>query len=335
MAGKDNILYDNHGRVMNYLRLAVTDRCNLRCFYCMPEEGIKYVPKNDLLSYEEMERLIRLLATMGIRKVRITGGEPFVRKGMIDFLERITVIEGIEQVHITTNGTMTANLIPRLQKMGIKSINLSLDSLNPDRFFEITRRNVFYKVRETLDALIEAGMPTKINAVVMEGKNEQDILPMVELTKELPISVRFIEEMPFNGSGKDGSGIKWNYVEILSHIRSRYPDLEKIGDRPFSTSQNFRIPGWEGSVGVIPAFSRTFCGTCNRIRITPKGMLKTCLYDDGVFNVRDLLRNGASDEQLRAAFLDALSNRAKNGFEAERNRQFGMPVKESMSTIGG
>lgn len=335
MADKGNILYDNHGRVMNYLRLAVTDRCNLRCFYCMPEEGIKYVPKNDLLSYEEMERLIRLLAKMGITKVRITGGEPFVRKGMIDFLERITSIQGIEQVHITTNGTMTADLIPRLQNMGIKSINLSLDSLNPERFYEITRRNVFFKVRETLDALIEAGMPTKINAVVMEGKNDEDILPMAEVTRELPISVRFIEEMPFNGSGSENTRIKWDFRAILEHIRGKYPDIEKIQDGPYSTSLNFRIPGWAGSIGVIPAFSRTFCGTCNRVRITPKGMLKTCLYDDGVFNVRDLLRNDATDEQVRMAFLDALSHRAKDGFEAEKSRQFGIPVSESMSTIGG
>jgi cyclic pyranopterin phosphate synthase len=328
-------LYDNHGRVINYLRLAVTDRCNLRCFYCMPEKGIQYVPKEDLLSYEEMERLIQLLATMGITKVRITGGEPFVRKGMMGFLGRLTKIEGIEQVHITTNGTMSALKIPTLQEIGIKSVNLSLDSLDADRFFEITRRNVFPQVQKTLNALIDARMPTKINAVVMDGRNETDILPMVALTEKLPISVRFIEEMPFNGQGRDEAHIEWNYQRILDHIMAEHSSLQKVEDGPSSTSLNYKIPGWKGSVGVIPAFSRTFCGTCNRIRITPKGLLKTCLYDDGVFNVKDLMRNGASDAEVKQAFLEALSYKAKDGFEAEQNRQFGTPVKESMSTIGG
>lgn len=328
-------LYDNYGRVINYVRLAVTDRCNLRCFYCMPEEGIKYVPKNDLLSYEEMERLLRLLSQMGITKVRITGGEPFVRKGMMDFLENITSIAGLEEVHITTNGTMTAGQIPHLKKIGIKSINLSLDSLDEDRFFKITRRNVFPQVRKTLDELIESGMKTKINAVVMDGQNEDDILLMVALTERMPVSVRFIEEMPFNGEGQRDQSIKWHYQRILEHIQHAYPTLTKIQDGPNSTSLNYQIPGWQGTIGVIPAFSRTFCGTCNRIRITPKGGLKTCLYDDGVFNLRDMIRNGATDAELKAALLEALSHRAKNGFEAEKNRKFGSPISESMSTIGG
>ena len=335
MIEKRNSLYDNHGRVINYLRLAVTDRCNLRCFYCMPEEGIKYVPKDDLLSYEEMERMIRLLSTMGIKKVRITGGEPFVRKGMMDFLSRLTKIEGIDQVHLTTNGTMTSKLIPKLKQIGIRSVNLSLDSLDPDRFFKITRRNVYPQVEKTMLALIESGIQTKINAVVMEGRNISDILPMVALTESLPISVRFIEEMPFNGEGRSNTHIEWNYLHILEHIKSTHPELQKIEDGPHSTSLNYKIPGWKGSVGVIPAFSRTFCGTCNRIRITPMGLLKTCLYDDGVFNVRDLMRNGADDAELRQAFIEALSYKAKDGFEAEKNRQFGAPVNESMSTIGG
>lgn len=327
-------LYDNHGRPINYVRLAVTDRCNLRCFYCMPEEGIKYVARNDLLSYEEMERLLRLLFEMGITKLRITGGEPFVRRDMIGFLRTISEI-GFEQINITTNGTLTADLVPELKEMGIHSVNLSLDSLDPERFFTITRRDVFPKVMETFHALIEHGIKTKINAVVMDGKNIDDLVPMTELAQHYPVDVRFIEEMPFNGEGSHYPVLEWNHRKIVEHLRAAFPDLEKIPDPPHSTSMNYQMPGSKGKVGVIAAYSRTFCGTCNRIRITPNGMLKTCLYDNGVFNVRDLMRAGATQEQIQDTFLEALGNRARDGWEAERNRSFDMPATESMSTIGG
>ena len=327
------MLYDNHNRTINYLRLAVTDRCNLRCFYCMPENGIQYVPQKELLSYEEMLRLAHLLASMGISKIRITGGEPFIRKDMFYFLRDLTKIKGIEQVHVTTNGTMTESLIPKLQEIGIRSVNLSLDTLDEQRFFEITRRNVFSQVMQTLDALVESGLPTKINMVVMQQHNIQDIIPMVELGKKYPINIRFIEEMPFNGTSRHEQ-IDWNYKKILSHIQSVYPNIHKLQDPKFSTSYNYQIKGFRGTFGIIAAYSRTFCGTCNRIRLTPKGMLKTCLYDDGVFNIKDIMRAGASDAQIQQTFLDALGNRAKNGHEAEQNRRFG-GIGESMSTIGG
>lgn len=328
-------LYDNHGRPINYLRLAVTDRCNLRCFYCMPEEGIQYVARQELLSYEEMLRTVQLLCNMGIDKLRITGGEPFVRKDMLKFLYELSQIEALQKINITTNGTLTAPIIPELKAMGINSINLSLDTLDKDRFFQITRRDVFDQVMQTFEALLSHGMKTKINAVVMDGQNTEDIIPMVELARNNPVSVRFIEEMPFNGEGNHYPKLVWNHKKILEHIRDRFPDLKKLPDPPSSTSYNYQIPGFKGTFGIIAAYSRTFCGTCNRIRITPQGLLKTCLYDDGVFNIKNLIRAGATDEQLRTTFLDALGTRAKNGFEAEQNRQFGFPASESMSTIGG
>ena len=327
-------LYDNHGREINYLRLAVTDRCNLRCFYCMPEEGIEYVDKDDLMTYEEMIRLSVVLAGMGIDKVRITGGEPFVRKDMISFLEALSRIQGLERINITTNGTLTAGMVPRLKQIGIHSVNLSLDSLDKERFFRITRRDVFDQVMQTLEELLDERMEVKVNAVVMDGKNTEDLLPLAELARHKKLGVRFIEEMPFNGSGAAPTGLPWDHRRILAFLQEHYPGLEKIPDPPFSTSQNYRIPGFEGTIGIIAAYSRTFCGSCNRLRITPQGTLKTCLYDGGVFNVRDLLRNGASDLQLRDAFSAALSHRAKDGFEAEE-RRLGNPVSESMSTIGG
>jgi len=328
-------LKDNHGRTINYVRLAVTDRCNLRCFYCMPEEGIQYVKKEELLSFEEMERLMRVMIPLGIHKVRITGGEPFVRKEMMDFLKVLSNMSGLEKISITTNGTVTAPLVGELKLLGIHSVNLSLDTLDKHRFFQITRRDLFDEVMSTLWALVDSGIKTRINVVVMEGQNIEDIIPMVELTQNFPIDVRFIEEMPFNGSGLHYEGWQWNHVRILDHIRSSFPSITKIQDPPHSTSYNYAIPGFQGTIGIIAAYSRTFCGTCNRIRVTPQGTLKTCLYDDGVFNLRDFIREGCTDEQLKVTLLQALSHRAKDGWEAEKNRLSGLPVHESMATIGG
>jgi len=326
------MIYDNHNRPITYLRLAVTDRCNLRCFYCMPEEGIKYLPKRQLLTYEEMERVVRVLAKLGVSKVRITGGEPFVRTDLMDFMRRLAVIDGLNDLSMTTNGVLTAPHVRELADLGVQSVNLSLDTLDRERFRRITRRDELPAVLHTLDALLAAGIQTKINAVVMDGQNIEDIGPLVELTRSQPIDVRFIEEMPFNGEGSHYPVLHWTHQRIVDAIRTQFPDLQKLPDPPFSTSANYQIPGHRGTVGVIAAFSRTFCGTCNRIRLTAQGTLKTCLYDNGVLDVRALLRNQVSDAELTDAFLRAFAHRPANGFEAERQRD---TVTESMATIGG
>jgi cyclic pyranopterin phosphate synthase len=299
----------------------------------MPEEGIKYLPKKALLTFEEIERLVSLLAGMGISKIRLTGGEPFVRTDLMDLIRRISTIDGIHDIHITTNGILTGQHIPELKKLGLASVNLSLDTLDKNRFKEITRRDEFDKTWETFLRLVESQIPVKINAVVMDGKNTADILPMVELTKNFPVSVRFIEEMPFNGEGSHYPVLNWSYRKILDHINGAYPDLQKIQDGPFSTATHYKVPGFQGDVGIIAAFSRTFCGTCNRIRVTAQGTLKTCLYDQGVLDIKSLMRSGAGDEEIKSALLTAFRSRPKDGFEAEQKR--GALVTESMSTIGG
>lgn len=328
-------LYDNHGRPITYVRLAVTDRCNLRCFYCMPEEGIRYLPKQQLLTFEEIERLISILASLGISKVRLTGGEPFVRNDLMKLINGISEIPGIQDLHLTTNGILTAPHIPELKRLGIASVNLSLDTLDKSRFHAITRRDAFEPVMNTLHLLLEHQIPVKINAVVMEGKNIDDILPLIELSRHNMVDIRFIEEMPFNGEGNHYPTLTWTYKKILQYIKAHYPTLEKIPDAPFSTSYNYKVQGYKGSIGVIAAFSRTFCGTCNRIRITAQGTLKTCLYDDGVLDIRQLLRNGANDETIKGHLASAFRSRAKDGFEAESKRKSHLPASESMSTIGG
>ena len=328
-------LYDNHGRLVNYVRIAVTDRCNLRCFYCMPEQGIQYVDRHELLSYDELLRLVRILVGLGVDKVRITGGEPFVRRDMMYLLREMSCIAGIRQINLTTNGTTTAPHVPELKALGIHSVNLSLDTVGRERFFRITRRDVFPQVMETLEALLSHGIRTKINAVVMEGQNIEDLIPLAELAREKNLDVRFIEEMPFNGEGSHYPVLVWDHRRILDHLRLSFPEIEKIPDPPHSTSYNYRVPGFQGTIGIIAAYSRTFCGTCNRLRITPQGGLKTCLYDNGICSIKEISRAGASDAQVEEAFLQALGNRAKDGWEAEKNRNFGLPVTESMATIGG
>ena len=300
----------------------------------MPEDGLNWLSREALLSYEEMIHLCRVLTEMGIEKIRITGGEPFARKDIMSLLGELSRLPGLKELTLTTNGVLTAPHVPELKKMGIRSVNLSLDTLDRNRFFAITRRDEFDRVMETLHTLLAHDITVKINAVVMEGKNTDDILPLVALTKELPVSVRFIEEMPFNGDEHHSPGINWDFVRILQEIKSAYPALEKQIDPANSTSYNYKIPGHKGDIGIIAAYTRSFCGTCNRIRITPQGVLKTCLYDGGVDNIKDKLRNGATDALLKTALLHAITHRAKDGHVAEQNRKTS-GVHESMATIGG
>ena len=324
------MLLDNHGRPINYLRLAVTDRCNLRCFYCMPEEGIDWLARKELMTYEEMLRICTLLINMGIEKIRITGGEPFVRKDIMPFLTELSKLKGLKHLTLTTNGVLTAPHVPELKKLGIHSVNLSLDTIDRSRFFTITRRDELPEVLNTMNQLLRHDIEVKLNAVVMEGKNTDDIVPLVGLTKDLPVSVRFIEEMPFNGTGTYHP-MHWDYIRILQTIKEHYPTIQKIQDPAYSTSYNYQIPGHKGSVGIIAAYTRSFCGTCNRIRITPQGMLKTCLYDNGVLNIKDFVREGQSDDNIKTQLLTAITQRAKDGFEAEQKNG----VHESMAAIGG
>ncbi len=295
----------------------------------MPEQGINWLERKELMTWEEMLRICTVLIKDGVEKIRITGGEPFVRKDIMPFLSQLSKVHGLSELTLTTNGVLTAPLVPELKRLGIRSVNLSLDTLDRERFAAITHRDELPAVIKTLHTLLEHDIAVKLNVVVMDGKNTNDIIPMVQLTKELPVSVRFIEEMPFNGNNHVTS-LKWDHLAILDEISQHFPGIKKIPDPAYSTSYNYHIPGHKGSVGIIAAYTRSFCGTCNRIRLTPNGMLKTCLYDNGVMNIKNLMRIGMSDEQLSIALRDAISHRAINGWEAEKNT-----IHESMASIGG
>ena len=299
----------------------------------MPEEGIHYMPKKELLTFEEIVRVVTVMAALGVSKVRLTGGEPFVRNDLMQLIRRLVHVPGLKDLHLTTNGILTGPHIPELKSLGIASVNLSLDTLDRERFKVITRRDEFDNTMRTLDSLLRHEIPLKINTVVMEGKNTDDLISLVELTRDNNISLRFIEEMPFNGEGRKYPKLTWNHHKIHDHLQAHFPRMHKIADPENSTAFHYRVPGYKGNVGIIAAYTRTFCGTCNRIRVTAQGILKTCLYDNGVLSIKHLLRSGVTDEQLKQKLEEAFGRRAKDGFEAESGNH--RPAFESMSAIGG
>lgn len=328
-------LKDNFDRPIKYLRLSVTDRCNFRCFYCMPAEGMQFLPKEQLLSFEEMERLADLFISMGVDKIRITGGEPFVRKDLIHLLEKLSSHEQLKKLSITTNGILTKPFLSHLKTLGIDQVNLSLDTLNSKIFEKITRRNEFTKVMDTFHQMLADGFTVKINAVIIDGINDHEINDLAALAIKYPVSVRYIEEMPFNGYGNKSTSIKWDHTRILSELKVKYPDIHTIPTPSISTSENFTFDGAKGDIGIIAAFSRTFCGSCDRVRITATGEMRTCLFGHNVLDLKKLLREGHSDTSIKRRISNAIQNRAKDGFEAEKLRDINNPIGESMSIIGG
>ncbi|MCO4292381.1 GTP 3',8-cyclase MoaA [Solitalea sp. MAHUQ-68] len=324
------MLIDKFGRKINYLRLAITDRCNLRCSYCMPKDQ-HFLNREELLTYEEILFLVDSLSKNGVNKVRITGGEPFVRKDVPALLKELSKLETIDQFSITTNGVLTNTYLDELQQSRFSSVNLSLDTLNRKKFFAITRRDEFETVKQSFESLFAHNFKLKINMVVIDDFNINEIYDFVELTRNHPIDVRFIEEMPFNGLENSYSGIKWNYATIRDHIEKRYC-LTKLPDTPNAIARNYQVEDFKGTIGIIPAYSRTLCGSCNRLRITATGGLKLCLYGEDVLNVRDLIREGIGEKELINTIQAAILTKPLNGIEAEQQNNH---IHQSMSMIGG
>lgn len=328
------MLKDKYGRNIDYLRIAVTDRCNLRCTYCMPDEGIQYMERKELLSLEEVLYLIDILTESGIKKVRITGGEPFVRKDLMDLLERITGKHPELGLFITTNGSLIGPYIKKLETLNLKGINFSLDTLNKKKFALLTRRDEFESVFGNFRQLLETNIPVKVNCVVMPQHNLEDIESMIMLTKNLAIDVRFIEEMPFNGENNPAR-VYWNAAQLEKYITSLFPHIQPLINEPGSSARLFKLPGFSGNIGIIEAYTRTFCSSCNRLRLNARGELITCLYGKGEGNIRDLIRAGKSKEFIKAEIERIVASKYKDGFEAEAENRSSALFFESMSTIGG
>jgi cyclic pyranopterin phosphate synthase len=323
-------LIDNHGRRITYLRLAITDRCNLRCHYCRPPEGVPFVPHAEILRLEELERLVAIFGALGISKIRVTGGEPFSRRGCLPFLGRLRQIAGVKHLHITTNGVTTSRHLDELAALAIDGINLSLDTLDPNRFRSITRRDSLEPVLETLHGLLARAIPLKINSVVLADTSDAELIGLATLAREHPVTLRFIERMPFSGAVRSEKIVNGDLSQRLLRL---FPALQECNAPQPTTARLFSLPGYAGKLGVIAGHSRLFCATCNKLRVTPIGILKTCLYDEGALDLRALLRDGSTDREIRAAIVSCVQNRFANGHEAERLS--GREIETSMGMIGG
>lgn len=307
---KMGVLTDTFGRSHNYLRISLTERCNFRCVYCMPEEGVPLQPDNKLLSADEICSLANMFVSQGVSKIRLTGGEPLVRKDFMTIAERLGSIPGLKELAITTNGLTLSRKIPKLKEFGLTGVNISLDSLVEAKFNFFTRRQGLSRVLDSIHTAVDNGIPkVKVNTVVMRGRNEDELLDFVALTKDLPIQVRFIEYMPFSGNKWDKKKM-FSYFEMLDTLRTKY-NLEPITHKRGDTSKNFSVEGHKGSVGFITSMTSNFCSSCTRLRVTADGNLKVCLFGNEEVSLRDMLRAGASQKELLSVIDCAVNAKKK------------------------
>lgn len=325
-------LTDKFGRHHNYLRISITERCNLRCRYCMPENGVQLQPDEKLLSTDEIIRLARLFASQGVHKIRLTGGEPTVRKDVIDIVKRLHEIPGIDEICMTSNGLALHRKLPALFANGLTALNLSLDTMINGKFMIITRRNGLSAVLKSLHKALDIGLPkVKINTVVMRNVNDDEIIDFAELTKDHKIDVRFIEYMPFDGN-------KWStkkmvpYKQILAEIKKEHPNIYKLPAKPGDTARLYKIPGFQGVIGFITSMTNDFCSTCTRLRLTCDGNLKVCLFGNEEVSLRDMMRSGASDHEILQEIGKAVKKKREK--HAGLNDLKNMPNRP-MVLIGG
>ncbi|KAJ9063084.1 hypothetical protein DSO57_1004013 [Entomophthora muscae] len=295
-------LTDMFNRHHTYLRISLTERCNLRCTYCMPEEGVPLSPKEDILTTPEILKLATLFVNQGVTKIRLTGGEPTIRPDLFELMTGLSGLrnQGLKAIGMTSNGIALKRKLPKLLEYGLTSLNLSLDTINPFKFQILTRRKGFEKVIESLDLAESLGIQQlKVNCVVMRGVNDMEVVDFVQLSEDRNLSIRFIEYMPFDGN-------RWNdkkmvpYKELLAKITAAYPNISKVQDDPNDTTKHYRVAGFKGNFGFISSMTDHFCGTCNRLRITADGNIKACLFGAAEVSLRDMMRGGSSDEDLLA-----------------------------------
>ena len=325
-------IIDRFGRSFNYLRLALNEQCNLRCIYCMPEEGIDFRSEDKLLTTEEIFRLIKLTSKMGVSKIRFTGGEPLLRKDLSELVQFAHQCKGIESVHLTTNGLLLSKRIEELEKSGLSGINISLDTLDTDKFKKITRRDGLDMVLNSLQKALASNIQSiKLNIVAMRDFNDDELMDFVELTKDNDITVRFIELMPFDSHQIWKTGKFYGADHIVADIKEQVDALKPI-DGSRTEHHIFRVNDYKGKVAVIPAYSRSLCGECNRIRITADGKLLNCLYSQDETNLRDAMRTGKTDMIIKEMIYGTMKKKFKDGWEAQKQ---GNDNRESMTQIGG
>ncbi len=325
-------IHDQFGRTFNYLRIALNEQCNLRCIYCMPEEGIDFRTEDKLLTTDEIYNLIKIASKMGVSKIRFTGGEPLLRRDLSDIIRFAKNTDGIESIHLTTNGMMLGKYIYQLEDAGLTGINISLDTLNSEKFKTISRRDGLNLVMEGFEKAIKSNISSiKINMVVMRDFNNDELLDFVQLTKENDITVRFIELMPFDSHQIWKTGKFYGADHIVSDLESQINELETV-DGSRTEHYIFRVKGYKGKVAVIPAYSRSLCGECNRLRITADGKLLNCLYSQDETNIRDAMREGVLDSGIEEMIRNTMHKKFMDGWEAQYH---GKNHRESMTQIGG
>lgn len=323
------MLRDSFGRRVDYLRLSVTDRCNLRCLYCMPPEGIPLKPVGEILTYEELLRCVRVAVSLGIRKVRVTGGEPLVRGGVVEFIRSLSALRGITDLGMTTNGIGLAEAAGPLRQAGLGRVNVSLDTIRRDRYAEITRRDRLPDVLSGIDAAVRAGLsPVKINVVLLHGLLPGEVDDFLGMARKKPVEVRFIERMPMGCLPSEG------YVSA-DRIRDRIlslPGVREAGNGEPSAAVRYEVPGFAGTVGIISPISRKFCSDCNRLRITADGRIRNCLFARETIDLRSALRGEGGDREVAALYRKAVTTKPEGHDLCDGG---GSPATEPMSRIGG
>ena len=331
-------LIDTYGRVHDNLRISVTDRCNIRCFYCMPEEGVKFQPREEILTFEEIERFVRVAVSLGVRKLRITGGEPLLRKDLAKLIHRLGAIEGIQDMALTTNGVLLANQAQELYDAGLRRLNVHLDTLDRERFKQITRRDDFGKVMNGIETALRIGYPViKINAVAVKNLVEGDIVPLARFGREHGIEIRYIEFMPL-----DAQGI-WDHDKVLltddmiAMLTREIGPLREIPDRdPRAPATEYEFADGQGRIGFIASVSKPFCLNCNRIRLTADGKFRYCLFAIEETDMRGLLRNGVQSRETDQAIADAIRGSVKDKWIGHQiNTAKFIPPPRPMYSIGG
>lgn len=325
-------MLDKLNRKIDYLRISVIDRCNLRCVYCMPEEGIESIPHDEILTYDEILRICEIVSELGIRKIKITGGEPLVRKDIVNLIRDIKNIDKIEQVTLTTNGILLHEMLDDLYDAGIDAINISLDTLNKDNFKKITRRDGLEKVLMSIDKAYDLGIRVKINCLAIRDFNLRELVEIASFAKDREIDVRFIELMPI------GFGKKYTQIdndEILSILESRFGTFEIVTEkRGNGPAKYYRNQNMKGCIGFISAISHEFCESCNRIRLTSNGFLKLCLHYNKGIDLKEPIRNGISDEDLKKLIHDTIWNKPISHKFGHASEEQDIELK-NMVQIGG
>lgn len=330
----ENQLVDGFGRIARKLRVSVTDRCNMRCVYCMPTNNTEWFEQDDLLTYEEIVRIARIFVGLGIEKIRVTGGEPTVRREIVKLISLLSRIDGLKSISMTTNGLLLYSMVKQLKEAGLGSINISLDTFKPHRFIHMGGVDGLDKVLRSIRAAGDAGIKVKINTVVMRGWNDDEVVDFAEFARETGYTVRFIEFMPLDGSGIWTPNLVFSKKEMIERINKNVKELVPLNNDSSEPAMLYSFVDGRGTIGFIPSMTEPFCGYCDRVRITSDGRFLTCLFENPGYDLKSLLRDGKSDQEITKYILECIRKKPEGVIAIIRAKTL-RPTLNKMHTIGG